>query len=115
MKGRAGALYILRIMRTWLSDLAKAINPVIKSLVDEILSQQAWVWSGKEYLGPVHGDIGIVTQVVLSDPSYAAKLESKLLSLLKLQDDEGNWPVVEGKDSGCSPVLYSSSRSFREL
>jgi hypothetical protein len=99
-------------MRTWLPNFAIEINPVITSLVDEILSQRDWVWSGREYLGPVHGDIGIVTQVVLSDPSYAPKLESKLLSLLMLQDDEGNWPVLEGKDSRCSAVFYCSSRSF---
>jgi hypothetical protein len=42
----------------------------------------------------VHGEIGIVTQIVLSDAPYAPKLENKLLSLLKLQNTEGNWPTV---------------------
>lgn len=85
MKGRAGALYILRIMREWLPDLATAINPVVTTLIEAILSQDRWVWNGNQYIGPVHGDIGIVTQIVLSDALYAPKLESKLLSLLKLQ------------------------------
>ena len=100
MKGRAGALYILRLIRQRLPHLSSVINPVITSLIEVILSQQPWVWNGKQYLGTVHGDIGIVTQIVLSDPSYAPQLESKLLSLLELQDAEGNWPVVEGKDIG---------------
>lgn len=46
----------------------------------------------------MHGDIGIITQIVLSDPSYAPKLEDKLLSLLKQQDTEGNWLVIPERD-----------------
>jgi hypothetical protein len=100
MKGRAGALYILRMMRKWLPDLAAVINPVIASLIEDIIPQEPWVWNGKQYVGTVHGEIGIVTQIVLSDASYAPKLESKLLSLLRLQGAEGNWPAVEGKGIG---------------
>ncbi|PMD31268.1 hypothetical protein L207DRAFT_519532 [Hyaloscypha variabilis F] len=100
MNGRAGALYLLRLMRKWLPDVTAEINLVITSLIEAILPQQPWVWSGRQYLGTVHGEIGILTQIVLSDPSYAPKLEGKLLSLLDLQDAEGNWPVLEGKDIG---------------
>jgi hypothetical protein len=100
MNGRAGGLYILRVMRRWLPDMAAAINSVITSLIEAILQQQPWIWNGRQYLGTVHGEIGILTQVILSDPSHASKLESKLLSLINLQDAEGNWPVIEGKDSG---------------
>jgi hypothetical protein len=98
MNGRAGALYILRLMRKWLPGIAADINSVITSLIDAILPQQPWIWNGRQYLGTVHGEIGVLTQVVLSDASYAPKLESKLLSLLGLQDTEGNWLVIEGKD-----------------
>lgn len=97
MNGRAGALYILRVMRKWLPDMNETIRLVIKSLIEAILPQEPWIWNGRQYLGTVHGEIGILTQVVLSDPSYAPKLENKLLSLLELQDVEGNWPVVKGK------------------
>ncbi|OBT48812.1 hypothetical protein VE00_00688 [Pseudogymnoascus sp. WSF 3629] len=100
MKGRAGALYILRIIRQWLPNLAAAVNEVITLLIEDILPQQPWSWSDRKYIGAVHGDIGIITQIVLSDPSYAPKLESKLLELLELQGEEGNWPVVEGKEKG---------------
>ncbi|PMD51620.1 uncharacterized protein K444DRAFT_647664 [Hyaloscypha bicolor E] len=61
-----------------------------------ILPQQPWIWNGSQYLGVVHGEIGILTQVILSDPSHASKLESKLLSLINLQDVEGNWPFCHG-------------------
>lgn len=100
LRGRAGALYILRIMRQGLPNIAGAINSVIKIVIEVMIPQQPWVWNGWQYLGLVHGEIGIVTQIVLSDPSYASKLESKLQSLLELQDLEGNWPVIEGKDNG---------------
>ena len=99
MNGRAGALYLLRVMRKWLPGKAGAINSVIATLIEVILTQQPWIWNGRQYLGAVHGEIGVLTQVVLSDPSCAPKLESKLLSLLSLQDKEGNWPVVEGRDN----------------
>lgn len=85
LKGRAGALYILRIMGKWLPSLAAPINKAITSLIEAMLPQQPWVWHGKQYIGLVHGEIGIVTQIVLSDSSYAPKLESKLVSLLELQ------------------------------
>ncbi|TVY87711.1 LanC-like protein-like protein [Lachnellula willkommii] len=100
LKGRAGALYILRVMRKWLPDLATTINTVITSLIEAVIPQQPWVWGGRQYLGTVHGEIGILTQIVLSDPSYAPKLQSKLLELLALQGEEGNWPVIEGKEIG---------------
>jgi hypothetical protein len=79
--------------------MAAAINFVITSLVEAILPQQPWIWNGRQHLGTIHGEIGILTQVILSDPSHASKLEIKLLSLINLQDAEGNWPVIEGKHS----------------
>lgn len=99
-KGRAGSLYILRMIRHWLPSLAMEVNEVIAMLVEDILAQHPWSWSDRKYIGPVHGDIGILTQIVLSNPSYAPKLESKLLGLLNLQGEDGNWPVTEGKEIG---------------
>ncbi|KFY38784.1 hypothetical protein V494_04203 [Pseudogymnoascus sp. VKM F-4513 (FW-928)] len=100
LKGRAGALYILRIIRKWLPNLTTAVNEVRTELIEDILPQQPWVWSDRKYIGSVHGDIGILTQIILSEPSYAPKLESRLLELLDLQGEEGNWPVIEGKEIG---------------
>ena len=73
------------MLRKWLPSLTVPINEVITLLIEAMLPQQPWVWLGKQYIGLVHGEIGIATQIVLSDPSYALNLESKLLSLLELQ------------------------------
>lgn len=108
-KGRAGTLYILRVMRQGLPSLTASINSAITSLIKAMLPQQPWVWNGWQYLGLVHGEIGVVTQIVLSDPFYAPKLESKLQSLLKLQDSEGNWPVIEGKDNGLIQFCHGAT------
>jgi hypothetical protein len=43
LKGRAGALYILRLMRHNLPRLAAAINLVITSLIEAMLPQQPWI------------------------------------------------------------------------
>jgi hypothetical protein len=72
----------------------------MKPLIEHLLNQEPWIWSGCQYCGSVHGEIGILAQIVLSDPSYAPKLEAKLSSLLNLQGSDGNWPVVPGKDIG---------------
>jgi hypothetical protein len=76
------------------------INKAMKPLIEPLLSQEPWFWSGRHYCGSVHDEIGILAQIVLSDPSYAPKLEAKLSSLLYLQDSAGNWPVVPGKEIG---------------
>jgi hypothetical protein len=97
--GRAGYLYFLRLCHQTVFSrdhhpaTAKTLEKTIKSTVDRILATpQPWVWHGKQYLGAVHGTIGIVTQIVLSMPSAAAKLQPRLLELLDLQFPSGNFP-----------------------
>jgi hypothetical protein len=98
--GRAGALYILRMIRIRIPESAEMINKAMKPLIEHLLSQEPWFWSGRQYCGSVHGEIGILAQIVLSNPSYAPKLEAKLSSLLYLQDSARNWPFVPGKEIG---------------
>ncbi|PVH76842.1 hypothetical protein DL98DRAFT_657170 [Cadophora sp. DSE1049] len=100
LKGRAGGLYLLRLLKRGMPHLRNEIDIVIKDLIEDILPQQPWTWDGRQYLGSVHGEIGILTQIVLSEPAYAVKLEGKLLELLALQEENGNWPVIPGKDIG---------------
>lgn len=100
LKGRAGGLYLLRAIRKFLPQCTKDVNRVIRILCDAILAQDPWVWTEREYCGTVHGTIGVLTQVILSDASYAPRLESKLVALLDLQADNGNWPVVPSRDLG---------------
>jgi hypothetical protein len=45
-------------------------------------------------VGAVHGSIGIITQIVLTDPTWADKLQADLATLLTYQySDTGNWPA----------------------
>lgn len=77
----------------------------IKKVGDRILQDgPPWIWHGKEYLGAVHGSVGIITQLVLCNPDYAAhpKVIAALNELLRSQDSaSGNFPssVESGRDS----------------
>lgn len=43
-----------------------------------------------------HGYMGIVTQIILGDLSYASKLETTVSELLDQQIDSGTWPFALG-------------------
>ncbi|KAI0377633.1 hypothetical protein F5Y04DRAFT_174176 [Hypomontagnella monticulosa] len=99
--GRAGYLYFLRLCRSAFvssstdtapssnSSIAAALDTAIANTVARILSSpQPWTWHGKAYLGAAHGTIGIITQVVLSQPSAAPALQDLLAGLLA----EHQWP-----------------------
>ena len=47
-------------------------------------------------LGPGHGDLGIIFQIVLSDTSYASHptIRQVLVKLLDEQSESGNWPTA---------------------
>jgi lantibiotic modifying enzyme len=97
LQGRAGTMYMLRMMRHWVPDSAVVLDRSIASLATTILAAgPEWKWHGKRYLGAVHGDIGIVTQLVLAMPSLAGRLEDKLRDLLASQLANGNWPSSVG-------------------
>ncbi|KAI4156046.1 MAG: hypothetical protein L6R39_001162 [Caloplaca ligustica] len=102
--GRAGLLYLLRLLRHWVPSSKSAVDASIKQLGDRIIHDGPnWKWHGKEYLGAVHGSIGIITQLVLSDPDYASnrKVVSALKELLSMQDQQtGNFPssIDSGRD-----------------
>lgn len=98
LQGRAGTLYMLRMMRHWVPDSAVLMDRSIESLATTILAAgPEWKWHGKRYLGAVHGDVGIVTQLVLAMPSLAGRLEDKLKDLLASQLPNGNWPSSVGR------------------
>ena len=97
--GRAGYLYLLRLAKSgFVSDnnleILDRIHHTAQAVIAAILTApQPWSWHGKVYLGAVHGIIGITTQIVLTDPAYAERLERLLDSLLRTQHAEsGNWP-----------------------
>jgi lantibiotic modifying enzyme len=97
--GRAGYLYLLRLVKASFTDDPKTlrlINDTQDDVIDAILdSPRPWRWQGKVYIGAVHGAIGIITQVVLCNPQkYAPKLETELAVLLTYQYESGNFPDI---------------------
>lgn len=101
--GRAGYLYILRLCRTHFekqSDMEK-VRVLLDRTIDRTIQYihdipRPWTWHGKEYLGAVHGYIGIITQIVLSQPENKrvqadARLEAIMTDLLNTQMQSGNF------------------------
>ncbi|KAJ9648622.1 hypothetical protein H2201_000953 [Coniosporium apollinis] len=102
--GRAGYLYLLRLAKASFPDDEKVLD-MIDDTADEVIeaimeSPRPWKWHGKAYVGAVHGAIGIITQIVLTDPTWAPKLEADLGALLSYQFESGNWPssIPPGRD-----------------
>lgn len=113
--GRAGALYMLRMMHHWVPSCADLLEPAINQLAQRILDMDDdghgnWMWNGSRYFGAPHGDVGIITQIVLGAPSLAPKLAGKLEELLDLQTPEGNWlstsAAQSAADSGPGRVQF---------
>lgn len=122
--GRAGALYMLRMVKHWVPRSESLVESPIKRLTERIMATDDdgrgnWEWHGKRYFGAAHGDIGIITQLVLSNPSLAPQLTRRVEKLLELQGPDGNWPsslrsLKEGKGAsliqwchGAPGFLYS--------
>jgi lantibiotic modifying enzyme len=96
--GRAGYLYLLRLVKASFMDDPKTLQLITdtqEDVIDAILdSPRPWKWHGKTYIGAVHGAIGIITQVVLTNPTkYAEKLQAELAVLLTYQYEGGNFPA----------------------
>jgi hypothetical protein len=104
--GRAGYLYLLRLVRRSFADtddeeILELLQDAIDDVVDTVLeAARPWKWHNKPYVGAVHGAIGIITQVILTDPSRAPDLEADLGAVLSYQYDSGNWPssLPPGRD-----------------
>jgi lantibiotic modifying enzyme len=130
--GRAGYLYLLRLAKTPFTTTSTSTPEdhetvaMIEATADEVIqaivqSPRPWQWRNQVYVGAVHGIIGILTQIVLTDPSYAPRLEPQLDSLLQNQYESGNWPAIlpEGSDRlvhFChgAPGVVSSLLSIRQ-
>ncbi|KAL2128097.1 hypothetical protein VTI74DRAFT_9738 [Chaetomium olivicolor] len=99
--GRAGTLYLLRMVRRFVPSSNELVDPAIAEISNTILNRgPRWTWHGKRYLGAVHGDIGIITQLVLTSPSLASRLQPVLDRLLSMQLADGNWPSSEESGTG---------------
>ena len=95
--GYAGLLALLRMVKTFVPASAVAMERASKVAIERILAaERPWILHGHEYLGAAHGTVGILAQVVLSDPSYAAHpvIVETMERLLGLQCEDGNWPTT---------------------
>ncbi|KAK1977043.1 abscisic acid ABA receptor [Colletotrichum cereale] len=100
--GFAGLLYMVRAVEFWRPETASLLATVKARIVEKILGAgPGWTWRGKRYIGAVHGDIGILTQLLLTDPELAnnSMVRNSLQRLLSLQHQSGNWPT-EDNDHG---------------
>lgn len=102
--GRAGYLYLLRLVRTGFADDKQTLT-LIDDTADEVIdaimdSPRPWKWDGKAYFGTSLGSVGIITQIILTDPGMARKLEGDLGALISYQYDSGNFPkhLPPGRD-----------------
>ena len=94
--GRAGMLYLLRMVRRWVPASSDLVDPAIAEISNTIMNRgPLWTWRGRRYLGAVHGDVGILSQLVLTSPSLAPRLTSVAEKLLEMQRADGNWPSSE--------------------
>ena len=105
--GRAGLLYLLRIVRAWFPESADLVNPAIASIAESILKNgPPWNFGGQgkqlDMLGMGHGRMGIIVQILLCDAAFAPRVKDDLVAILDLQQDNGNWPVRWPGSEGAS-------------
>lgn len=81
------------------SSIAESISAVSAKITSE---GSDWRWHGKQYLGAVHGSIGILAQIVLSSSGLHQPPQSCwnwLRDILQLQFESGNWPSSLGNSA----------------
>ena len=110
--GRAGYLYLLRLLRSHFSSQSKVVSSIdsaTNALVSTIMSSpRPWIWHGMEGFGAVHGSAGIITQVYLSDESQRDVLHADMEVLLDAQLPNGNWPTAPGKHDRLVQVCHGA-------
>jgi lantibiotic modifying enzyme len=109
LDGRAGALYLLRAVRHWVPNSAPLVERGIVALTEQIMQRAGqWEFHGGRYLGAVHGDVAILTQLVLTTPPIAPQLAPHLRTLLQSQREDGSWPAKEGHDGRLVQFCHGS-------
>ncbi|KAJ4290029.1 hypothetical protein N0V88_006831 [Collariella sp. IMI 366227] len=99
--GRCGTLYLLRMVRHFVPSSNALVDPAIAEITNTVLSRgPLWEWHGRRYYGAMHGDIGIVTQLILTSPELAPRLQPVVEKLLGLQQTDGNWASSAEKSNG---------------
>ncbi|KAF6809562.1 abscisic acid aba receptor [Colletotrichum sojae] len=97
----AGLLYMIHSVEKWRPETSSQLSMVKARIVEKLLGAGPhWTWRDKRYIGAVHGDIGILTQLLLTDEKLASKsmIRNSLDRLLTLQRDDGNWNTKDDDD-----------------
>ncbi|UQC89096.1 abscisic acid ABA receptor [Colletotrichum lupini] len=111
LHGLAGTLYLLRLIRHWVPSSAPLVCGAIVHVSEYLLGPHPWTCPSRlpsssqpphsspppppeDTYGTTHGDLGIITQLVLTSPPLAASpsLTSRLAALLDLQSPNGDRP-----------------------
>lgn len=108
LSGRAGTLALLRIVRHFVPSSAEQVNACMPPLFDHILSAVPWRFHGHRYIGAAHGDIGILTQLVLSNHELGtnAIVETQLNEQLDLQTPDGHWFITPDPKLGDDDLVH---------
>ncbi|KAF3929169.1 hypothetical protein AA313_de0201641 [Arthrobotrys entomopaga] len=99
--GKAGLLSLMRTIKYWVPESKTLLDPEIDKTIEYCLSYDPWTFglhadSQARYIGAGHGDISIISNIVMSNPDYAAKVQGRLEIVLNLQTEQGNWLSREG-------------------
>ncbi|KAK1641424.1 hypothetical protein BDP81DRAFT_403496 [Colletotrichum phormii] len=127
LHGLAGTLYLLRLIRHWVPSSAPLVCGAIVHVSEYLLGPHPWTCpsrspasseshshshshssprpSPEDTRGTTHGDLGIITQLVLTSPPLAASpaLKYRLAGLLDLQLPNGDWPAPPPTSPPTSP------------
>ncbi|KAI1322313.1 hypothetical protein F5Y16DRAFT_416145 [Xylariaceae sp. FL0255] len=106
LSGRAGTLALLRMIRHWIPEAAETVTGCMGPLIDHIIASKPWRFHGHNYIGAAHGQIGIITQVVLCDPSRISDILPELNELLDLQTEEGHWFITDDPELGAPDLVH---------
>lgn len=104
LRGRAGTLYLIRAVRHFVPSSTPRLEAPARAISRHLLEKGDdgsgnWRFHGKHYLGAAHGDLGILTQLVLTTPSLAPELRPRLRELLAAQFESGNWRSSEENEA----------------
>ncbi|KAJ3159628.1 hypothetical protein HDU86_001637 [Geranomyces michiganensis] len=100
--GRAGFLYLLRAIAHYRPAFRETITAAQGKVIDAILRRGPgtdlgpWRFHDRTYLGVGHGWIGIIAQVLLTDPSAgrAAQVRPWLALCIDEQQPDGSWKCL---------------------
>jgi hypothetical protein len=96
--GLSGYLYLLRLALSGFQP-SDAVYATLRHTIDKIVhrvatAQLPWIWHNTQFLGPCHGDLGILVQLCKSSPTIAPKFSDLLKKTLTYQLPTGNFPIT---------------------